>query len=162
MKKIVSEPAHNGNQKKELILYTDKRGNVELHADVEKETILATLDQIAQIFGRDKSVISRHLKNIFSSAELNRDSVVAKNATTATDGKTYIVEYFNLDAILSVGYRVNSKQATAFRQWATRTLRDYLVKGIVLNTRRIHRLHKKDAKKFKQTSAKSAIVLLVA
>ena len=145
-----------------LIIYANKKGGVELRADAEKETIWASLDQIAELFGRDKSVISRHLKNVFSEQELDKISVVAKNATTATDGKTYIVEYFNLDAILSVGYRVNSKQATAFRQWATRTLRDYLVKGIVLNTRRIHRLHKKDAKKFKQTSAKSAIVLLVA
>ncbi len=136
----------DSKSKNELILYTDKRGNVELRADMEKETIWATLDQIAQLFGRDKSVVSRHLKNIFSSAELSHDSVVAKNATTAADGKTYIVEYYNLDAILSVGYRVNSKQATQFRQWATKTLREYLVTGAVINARRVEQLHEKGIK----------------
>jgi prophage maintenance system killer protein len=113
---------------------------VELRADTDKETVWASLDQISSLFERDKSVISRHIKNVFSELELDRNSVVAKNATTATDGKTYIVEYFNLDVILSVGYRVNSKKATQFRIWATKTLREYLVKGIVVNQDRINRL----------------------
>jgi prophage maintenance system killer protein len=84
-------------------------------------------------------VISKHLKNIFESNELNRDSVVAKNATTAADGKVYQVEYFNLDAIISVGYRVNSARATRFRQWATRVLREHLTQGFSLNEHRLAR-----------------------
>lgn len=95
---------------------------------------MTTLDQIASLFGRDKSVVSRHLKNIFVTKELDRNSVVAKYATTAADGKKYVVEYYNLDVILSVGYRVNSKQATQFRIWATTILRTYLVSGYALNT----------------------------
>jgi prophage maintenance system killer protein len=86
---------------------------------------------------RDKSVISRHLRNVFATRELARKSVVAKNATTAADGKTYQVEYFNLDAILSVGYRVNSKRGTQFRIWATRTLKDHLLHGYTLNEKRL-------------------------
>lgn len=120
-----------------LILYTGPRGAVELRADTDNETIWASLDQIAGLFDRDKSVISRHLKSIFNEAELDRNSVVAKNATTAADGKTYIVEYYNLDAVLSVGYRVNSKKATQFRIWATKTLREYLLKGFALDADKI-------------------------
>ncbi len=123
-----------------IILYTDKRGNVELRADVEKETIWATLDQIADLFGRDKSVISRHLRNIFNEAELDRNATVAKNATVQNEGGRDVIreiEYYNLDAILSVGYRVSSKKATQFRIWATKTLREYLIKGFVANTERL-------------------------
>lgn len=120
-----------------IVLYADQKGNVELRADVEKDTLWATLDQIARLFNRDKSVISRHLKNIFTSGELIKNTVVAKNATTATDGKKYIVEYYNLDTILSVGYRVNSKQATSFRIWATKILREYIIKGYKLNERQL-------------------------
>ncbi len=97
----------------------------------------ASLDQIADLFGRDKSVISRHIKNIFKDGELQRDSVVAFFATTAADGKTYNVEYFDLDMVLSVGYRVNSKIATRFRQWATKTLREHIVKSYAINRFRI-------------------------
>jgi hypothetical protein len=84
---------------------------------------------MAKLFTRDKSVISRHLRNIFKNRELERKAVVAKNATTAADGKIYQVEFFNLDAILSVGYRVSSKRGTQFRIWATRTLKDHLLRG---------------------------------
>src|SRR3989344_5233660 len=128
------------NENGTLILYTGPKGSVELRADTDKETIWASLDQISELFNRDKSVISRHLKNIFNEAELDRNSVVAKNATTASDGKTYIVDYYNLDVILSVGYRVNSKKATQFRIWATKTLREYLIRGIVVNEDRIKKL----------------------
>ena len=121
----------------QVIIYQTPSGALELRGDFERESILATLDQIATVFGRDKSVISRHLKNIFKETELNRNSVVAKIATTAADGKTYQVEYYNLDAILSVGYRVNSKTATLFRQWATKTLREHITKGYTINRRRI-------------------------
>lgn len=101
------------------------------------ETVWLSLQQLAGLFGRDKSVISRHLKNIFDSGELAREQVVAKNATTAADGKTYQVEYFNLDAIISVGYRVSSTRATRFRQWATGVLHQHLVEGYTLNQRRL-------------------------
>ena len=96
----------------------------------------------SSLFEKDKSVISRHLKNVFTSGELIRDSVVAKNATTAQDGKTYAVEYYNLDAILSVGYRVNSKRGTQFRQWATKRLKDYLIEGIAINEKRLAQKNK--------------------
>ena len=103
---------------------------------VAGDSVWLSLQQLADLFGRDKSVISRHLKNVFDSGELERDAVVAKNATTAADGKTYQVEYFNLDAIISVGYRVNSARATRFRQWATGVLREYLTQGYALDRER--------------------------
>ena len=104
---------------------------------LEGDTLWLSLQQLADLFGRDKSVVSRHLKNIFDAEELQRDSVIAKNATTAADGKNYQVEYFNLDAIISVGYRVNSTQATRFRQWATRVLREQLTQGFSINEYRL-------------------------
>lgn len=103
-------------------------------------TVWLSLNQISELFNRDKSVISRHLNNVFKEKELARNSVVAKNATTASDGKTYEVDYFNLDAIISVGYRVNSKQGTQFRQWATQRLKDHLVKGYSFNQKRLEQL----------------------
>ena len=124
-------------QNNKIVIYQAKNGAIEFRGDMSRETIWATLDQIASVFGRDKSVISRHLKNIFSDGELDRKSVVAKNATTAVDGKTYQVEYYNLDVILSVGYRVNSKTATQFRQWATKMLREYITKGYTVNRKQI-------------------------
>lgn len=119
--------------KKEIIVYQTKSGSLELRGDFKRETLWASLDQIADLFGRDKSVISRHINNIFKDEELERNSVVAFFATTASDEKTYQVEYFNLDIILSVGYRVNSTTATKFRQWATKTLREHITKGYTLN-----------------------------
>lgn len=98
------QPAMN----QEVQLFTSADGQAQLHAALEHETVWLSLQQLAELFGRDKSVISRHLKNIFDSHELQRDAVVAKNATTAADGTTYQVEYFNLDAIISVGYRVSA------------------------------------------------------
>ncbi len=123
--------------KNNVVVYQAKNGAIELRGDFERESIWATLDQIATVFGRDKSVISRHFKNIFNERELDRTAVVAKNATTAADGKIYQVEYYNLDAILSVGYRVNSKTATQFRQWATKTLREHITKGYTINRKQI-------------------------
>jgi prophage maintenance system killer protein len=110
---------------------------VRLDVRLERESVWLSLAQMAELFTRDKSVISRHLRNIFVSGELERAAAVAKNATTAADGKTYQVEFFNLDAILSVGYRVNSKRGTQFRIWATRTLREHLLRGYTLNERRL-------------------------
>lgn len=119
-----------------IIIYEDADRAVEVRLDIDEETVWLSLGQIADVFGRDKSVISRHLKNVFERHELERDSVVAKKATTAADGKTYRVEYFNLDAIISIGYRVNSSRATRFRQWATRILREHLTRGWTLNRQR--------------------------
>lgn len=103
----------------EIEIYKTPDGNTQVEVRFDKETAWLSLNQISNLFDRDKSVISRHLKNIFATKELDRNSVVTKNATTAADGKTYLIEYFNLDAIISVGYRVNSKRGTQFRQWAT-------------------------------------------
>ena len=119
----------------DIIIFEAESQQVEVR--LEGATLWLNLQQLADLFGRDKSVVSRHLKNIFDSDELQRDAVVAKNATTAADGKTYQIEYFNLDAIISVGYRVNSNQATRFRQWATRVLRDHLTQGYSLNEYRL-------------------------
>jgi len=119
-----------------IIIFVSDNQPVEVR--LESESVWLNLQQLADLFGRDKSVISRHLKNIFDTNELSRISVVAKNATTAADGKTYQVDYYNLDAIISVGYRVNSLQATRFRQWATRILRDHLTRGYSLNEYRLN------------------------
>lgn len=121
----------------EVVLYEAPDGRVRLDVRLERETVWLSLSQMAELFGRDKSCVSRHLRNVFSSGELEREAVVAKAATTALDGKTYQVEYFNLDAILSVGYSVNSKRGTQFRVWATRTLRDHLLRGFTLNEQRL-------------------------
>lgn len=123
--------------KNEIILYQSEElpERIEVKLDEENETFWLSLNQISELFERDKSVISRHLKNIFNSGELDRNSVVAFFATTASDGKTYNIEYFNLDAILSVGYRVNSKRGTQFRIWANKVLKDYLMKGYAINNR---------------------------
>lgn len=133
-------PAAYGPGGGEVVFYKSSDGSVKLDVKLEKETIWLSLNQIAELFGRDKSVVSRHLRNVFASGELHRKSVVAKYATTAADGKTYGVEYYNLDAILSVGYRVNSRRGTQFRIWATQVLRDHLLKGYSVNQRRLAEL----------------------
>jgi len=119
----------------EIIIYED--GNVKLETTVEGETIWLNQKQLCELFGRDKSVISRHIRNIFKEEELMQESVVAKNATTANDGKTYQVDYYNLDMIIALGYRVNSKQATRFRIWATKILKEYLLKGYAIDQKRL-------------------------
>ena len=128
--------------KSEIVIFTSPDGNTQIDVQFEGETFWLNLNQISKLFEKDKSVISRHLKNIFNNGELGRSSVVAKNATTANDGKTYNVEYFNLDVILSVGYRVNSKRGTQFRQWATKRLREYLIEGVAINEKRLEQKNK--------------------
>jgi len=118
-------------------IFQSENGAIEFKGDLTNETIWASLDQIAKLFNRDKSGISRHIKNIFSSDELDKDSVVAIFATTARDGKTYQVEYYNLDMILSIGYRVDSKEATVFRKWATSILKKYLLDGYAINEKKL-------------------------
>lgn len=122
----------------ELVIFEGDKQPVEVR--LEGETVWLGLQQLADLFERDKSVISRHLKNIFDSKELDRNRTVAKNATAQMEGKREVVrelEFFNLDAIISVGYRVNSTRATHFRQWATRVLRDHLTQGYSVNEHRL-------------------------
>lgn len=121
----------------EIIIYQTEDGATKLDVKVENETVWLTIDMMAELFQRDKSTISRHIKNIFEEGELDYNSVVAKNATTAADGKTYQVDYYNLDVIISVGYRVKSKRGTQFRIWATQRLKEYIIKGFVIDDERL-------------------------
>lgn len=126
------------NQNKgEIVIYQTNDGLTKIDVKFEDETVWLSLDQMAILFQRDKSTISRHIKNVFDEGELMRDSVVAKNATTANDVKTYMVEYFNLDVIISIGYRVKSLRGTQFRQWATQRIHEYLIKGFALDDQRL-------------------------
>lgn len=121
----------------DLILCLTEDGRTRLQVRLEGETVWLSLNQMVDLFQRDKSVISRHIKNIFEEGELVRNSVVAESATTAADGKTYQVEFYNLDVIISVGYRVKSKRGTQFRIWATQRLREYIVKGFTMDDERL-------------------------
>ncbi|MES2732746.1 MAG: virulence protein RhuM/Fic/DOC family protein [Bacteroidota bacterium] len=126
-------PTPTGN----ILLYQTADGQTAMEVQLQQETVWLSLNQLVELFQRDKSVLSRHLKNVFDTDGLNRTSVVANFATTAADGKTYLVAYYNLDVIISIGYRVNSKRGTQFRQWATSVLRQYLVQGYALNEKRL-------------------------
>lgn len=124
----------------EVELFVAPDGQIRLDVRLERETVWLSLNQMAELFGRDKSVISRHLRNIFDAGELDRDATVAKTATVQKEGGREVVreiEHFDLDAILSVGYRVNSKRGTQFRIWATRVLREHLVQGYTFNQTRL-------------------------
>lgn len=121
----------------ELIIYRADDGAAEIQLRAIGGRVWLSLNQMAELFERDKSVISRHIKAAFDEAELTPDSVVARYATTAADGKTYQVDYYALEVILAVGYRVRSQRGTQFRQWATTRLKDYLVKGFVLDEKRL-------------------------
>ena len=123
----------------EVILYQSEDGSTRIEVRLEGETVWLSLNQMSELFQRDKSVISRHIANLFEEGELRRDSVVAVFATTAADGKTYQVEYFNLDVVISVGYRVKSQRGTQFRIWATERLREYLIKGFTMDDDRLKR-----------------------
>lgn len=124
----------------EIVIYESDDGRIQLDVQLDGETVWLSLDQLALLFGRDKSTISRHIKNVFAEGELEAQSVVAKYATTAKDGKTYQVDYYKLDVIISVGYRVKSQQGVRFRQWATDVLRRYVIKGRAENERRLQQL----------------------
>ena len=120
----------------ETLLYKNEESAVSINVviDQENETMWATQKTIAELFNVNVPAISKHLKNIFNEGELTKNSVISKMETTANDGKKYNTNFYNLDAIISVGYRVNSKEATQFRKWATKILREYMVKGFVLDT----------------------------
>jgi hypothetical protein len=123
--------------RKAIMLYQAKSGAIELRGDAAHETVWASQTQIADMFNVERSVITKHIRNIFKEKELDAKAVCAKFAHTATDGKTYQVEHYNLDAIISIGYRVNSKTATQFRQWATKTLREHITKGYSINRKQV-------------------------
>lgn len=123
----------------EIVIYP-RNGVSAIEVRLEGETVWLSLNQLSTLLGRDKSTISRHIANVFSEGELARESVVAEFAITAADGKIYRVEHFNLDVIISVGYRVKSPQGTQFRIWATERLREYLVKGFTMDDARLKNL----------------------
>lgn len=126
----------------EIILYQSEDGQTKVEVRMEGETVWLTLNQLAELFQRDKSVISRHIKNVFEEGELSPERTVAKNATVQNEGGREIVrelDYYNLDVIISVGYRVNSHRGTQFRIWATNRLREYIIKGFTLDDERLKR-----------------------
>ena len=125
------------NSTAEFLIFTAQEGSASIEARYEDETIWLTQRLMAELFDVDVRTISEHLRNVFSSGELERDSVIRKFRITATDGKRYVVQHYNLDAIISVGYRVNSVRATQFRQWATSVLRDFAIRGYVIDRQRM-------------------------
>ena len=121
----------------EILIYRTEDGQTKLDVKLESETIWLSLDQMAELFQRDKSTVSRHIKNVFQEGELEPSSVVANFATTAADGKNYQVDHYNLDVIISVGYRVKSIRGNQFRIWATARLKEYMIKGFTLDDERL-------------------------
>ena len=136
------------NKSNDLLIYKNSEGNIIVDAIYKDETLWLTQKGMAKVFDVQVPAISKHLKNIFDEEELIKDSVVSKMEITAADGKIYNTEVYNLDAIIAVGYRVNSKKATEFRIWATKVLKDYIQKGFALNDERFIRGNKYDAKYF--------------
>ena len=132
-----STKINNQTNKGEIIIYRPSKNEVSLKVRFENENIWLAQAQIASLFGTQRPAITKHLKNVLTSGELNINSVSSILEHTASDGKTYKTRFYNLDAIVSIGYRVNSKQATPFRIWATKILKQYLQKGYVLNQKRL-------------------------
>lgn len=125
------------DQTTEFLLYTAPNGEIKVEVLLGDETIWLTQKRMAELFGVGVPAISKHLKNIFESGELQKEAVVSILETTATDGKNYQTQYFNLDAVISVGYRVNSTQATQFRIWATQLIKEYIIKGFAMDDERL-------------------------
>jgi hypothetical protein len=121
----------------QIEIYKSSENAIEIQVSLDNDTVWLNRNQLAMLFDRDIKTIGKHINNVFLEGELSKKSVVANFATTAIDGKTYQVDHYNLDVIISVGYRVKSKQGTQFRQWATQRLKDYLVQGYVLNEKRL-------------------------
>ena len=143
---VQMEPVEN-----QIVVYQPNK-TVRLDVRLENETVWLTQEQMSLLFGRDQSVIARHVGNIFKEGEFSRDSVYAKNAYTASDGKTYQVAFYNLDVVISVGYRVKSVQGTRFRQWATGVLKEYLIRGYAVNAR-LNQLEDKIDRRFAKTES---------
>ena len=123
--------------KNSIEIYDAQDGSTTIEVKMDNDTVWLNRNQLSELFDRDVKTIGKHINNVFKEGELNENSVVANFATTAKDGKTYKVDYYNLDVIISVGYRVNSKRGTQFRQWATQRLKDYLVKGYAVNEQKL-------------------------
>ena len=132
----ISELELNSN----IIIYTTEDGLSKISTTFDGDTVWLSIDQMAELFQRDKSTISKHIKNVFKDGELMREAVVANFATTASDGKVYQVDYYNLDVIISVGYRVKSQRGVQFRIWATNILKEYLKKGFAMDDERLKNL----------------------
>ncbi len=129
----------------QIEIYTSQDVSTQIEVQFEGDTFWLNLNQISSLFDRDKSVISRHLSNIYKEGELDQISTFAKNATVQIEADRQVkseIEFYNLDAILSVGYRVNSKRGTQFRQWATKRLKDYLIEGVANNEKRLEQKNK--------------------
>ena len=126
------EERHNMNTG-EILIYQNQEGNIKIDVQLNEETVWLTQAQICTLFAKSKATVSEHIKNIFEEEELNENSVIRKSRTTASDGKSYETNFYNLDVIISVGYRVKSLQGTQFRIWATQRLKEYIVKGFALN-----------------------------
>ena len=127
-------------QESNLLMYTTEDGLIKIEATFVNDTVWLSVEQMAELFQRDRSVIGKHIRNIFKEGELKKESVWAKFAHTADDGKIYQVDYYNLDVIISVGYRVKSLRGTQFRIWATNILKEYMQKGFALDDDRLKRL----------------------
>ncbi|MCE7059480.1 virulence RhuM family protein [Dyadobacter sp. CY343] len=125
------------NQQSDIIFYSSPAGHVKVEVIFNDETFWLSQKRLAELFAVEVPAISKHLKNIFESGELEEDAVISKMETTAADGKRYLTSFYNLDAIIAVGYRVSSFQATQFRIWATKTLREFIIKGFVLDDERL-------------------------
>jgi len=121
----------------DVIIYQAADGATSLQVHLDQETVWLSQEQMAELFGRERSVITKHLRNVFNEGELEENSVCAKFAHTAADGKEYQTQFYNLDVIISSGYRVKSRQGTSFRQWATRMLREHIVKEYTVNEQRL-------------------------
>jgi hypothetical protein len=121
----------------DFILYTSQDGEVRVDVFINDETVWLTQKAMQELFGRSKSTVSEHISNVFKEGELDENQVVRKFRTTADDGKDYEVSYYNLDVIISVGYRIKSQRGTQFRIWATKTLKEFIIKGFVLDDKRL-------------------------
>jgi len=131
------------NQKTQLVIFRAQDGNVKLNVNIDKGTVWLSLEQMSELFERDKSTISRHIKNVFKDGELSESSTVAKFATVQIEGNRNVerfIENYNLDVIISVGYRVKSQRGVEFRKWANGVLKDYILKGYAVNNNRINEL----------------------
>lgn len=123
-------------EKGDILIYTNQEGNIKIDVRLQEETVWLTQAQMALLFGKDKRTISEHIRNIFNEGELEEASVIRNIRTTASDGKNYATNHYNLDVVISVGYRVKSQQGTQFRIWATQRLKEYIIKGFTLNDER--------------------------
>ena len=137
---MTKERWENEQNNSEMMIFTTEDGLTKIESTFDGDTVWLSIDQMAELFQRDKSTISRHIKKIFNECELKREAVAANFATTAADGKTYQVDYYNLDVIISVGYRVKSQRGVQFRIWATGILKEYMRKGFALDDERLKSL----------------------